>query len=81
VNTIVVDFEGKAILGQEQSDGGDYHCFWNARSESMIHLKCRLAGEDASERIFELTVGPENEAKLTDNGNLLARYRLMLAQS
>ncbi len=75
IESINVEFEGRATLTQSESNGGNYHCFWNARTPEMIALKCRLADDDAQERHFELSVDNEGRGVLSLDGKLIARYK------
>lgn len=75
IETINVEFEGRATLTQSEAHGGNYHCFWNARSAQMIALKCSLAGEDDQEYHFELAVDEQGRAALSQNETLLATYK------
>jgi len=74
ISRIEIKFEGRAVLSKHGDIKDDYHCFWNARSATMITLKCRRPGEEAVEQYFELAVSDNENAILTDKNQVVGSY-------
>lgn len=71
---LVVNFDGKAELYKANVKNAWLHCFWTARADDIIGLKCGSADENAANELFDFKVSAKNSGQLMIANRIVAHF-------